>query len=157
MNLSYSGTLSLEVPELISFGSHEISGNTIAAQGIMDSDVLVHDGRGTPRSWRMEVQQSAPLTAYDTTTGLVIHSFGLDGALHFVDSAGNDTALTGTASPTVFNQTVGTDHLVSVLEASSIGGAGLYLEVLPEQQIATWQGKGIVYKGALNWIISDAP
>ncbi|AYG00400.1 lectin-like domain-containing protein [Lactococcus allomyrinae] len=157
INMSYSGTLSLEVPETISFGSHEISGESVDSRGALSSDVSVYDERSAPSSWSMTVQQTAALTAYNTTTGLIIPSLNLDGALHFIDNLGTDTVLTGTSAPTVYNQTVGENSLVNVLNANSTTGAGLYLNVNPRQQVSTWQGSAITFKGAVTWTILDAP
>lgn len=157
IHLTYAGTLALQVPETISFGAHSISGSEATYRGSMDSDVSVYDGRGTPSPWTMTVQQTSPLIAYGATTGLISPSFGLDGALHFVDAQGNDTTLTGTAAPTVYNQTTASNTLVSVMSASETKGAGFYINVTPNQQVATWQGDPVTYKGVLTWTVSDVP
>lgn len=151
--LSYQGTLLLQAPNSIDFGSQTITAaNMRQVSGALSDSVLVVDERATPTPWTLTVAETSPLQEVDSSGTVIAGGISFAGLMNFIDRNGTESTLNSTQQTWVYTQSTGTTSAVTVLDKLSTGNSGFYLSIP-----MNYQKIGASFSGEVTWTVSVTP
>ncbi|MFC4653023.1 beta strand repeat-containing protein [Lactococcus nasutitermitis] len=136
VSVTYSGSISLQVPSSVDFGSHTISSSNQTYTGNLNEPVTVSDTRGSDASpWTVTVAETSPITSSNG-------GISLEGDLEY-----NNQVLS-TAPTQIMTTSQAEGGTTVILDA---GSSPFRLNVPVDSQLAT------SYQGVLTWTLIVAP